>query len=53
MRKEYAKRNWDVSSNAIDQAYKLLDKDGNGTIDMYELNSYYSLLFGCNSDEEN
>ena len=50
MRREYARRNWDVSSNAIEQAYKLLDKDGSGTIDVYELNNYYHLLFGYSDD---
>ena len=45
MRREYAKRNWDVSESAMQDAFRLLDKNRDGTIDIYELNNYYNLLF--------
>ena len=45
MRREYAKKDWDVSGSAIQDAFRLLDKNGDGTIDIYELHNYYNLLF--------
>jgi len=45
MRSYYAKHRWEVSQSALDDAFRLLDKNGDNTIDKAELFNYINLLF--------
>ena len=45
MRAYYAKYNWEVSQLAIDDAFNLLDKNNDNSIDKSELFKYINLMF--------
>ena len=45
MRWYYARYRWEVSESAINDAFNLLDKDGDATISKTELFNFINLLF--------
>lgn len=45
MRSYYARHRWEVSESALEDAFRLLDKNGDQTIDKRELFNYINLLF--------